>query len=196
MTVSNRFSFRVARRGFRGMLVRAGHEEGSSLVEFGLVVPLLSMLLLGIIYGGITFYDYATLANAVAIGAKTVASNRGAANACTLGEAALAKAAYNLNQNLLTIDTGASGSETFITTSGTPGTSSCTNLTYTEAVTMTATYPCSLTIPFANINLCPVPQGTITETLPTGVGSNTVNVTIGKCLYAECISSTTTVRIE
>ena len=61
------------------MLVCARREEGSmSLYEFAMVLPVLSMVLVGIIYGGITFYDYVTLANAVAIGAKAVASNRAA----------------------------------------------------------------------------------------------------------------------
>ena len=110
MTVSNGFRFRLGRRGLRRMLVRARREEGSSLYEFAMVLPVLSMLLVGIIYGGITFYDYAMLNYAVAIGAKTVANNRavGSAtpNACTLGENALTKAAYNFS-GVITINNGA-----------------------------------------------------------------------------------------
>ena len=48
-----------------------------SLYEFAMVLPVLSMLLVGIIYGGITFYDYSILANAVADGAATLAQGRG-----------------------------------------------------------------------------------------------------------------------
>jgi len=200
MTLSNRFTFRLARRGVRFVFVRTKREEGSSLLEFGLVVPVLSMLLVGIVYGGITFYDYVTLANAVAIGAKTVASNRAAgkgtttnSNACTLGENALKNAAYNLSPSLITIDTGTTQSEVFNTPAGAAGTSTCDSLTYGEVVTVAATYPCSLKIPFANINLCPVPQGVITST--SGV---TNGYTVGSCPAPNtyCISSIATVRIE
>jgi len=161
---------------------------------------MLSMLLVSIIYGGITFYDYSTLANAVAIGAKTVASNRAAgkgtssnSNACTLGENALKNAAYNLNLSLITINTGVAQSEVFNKTDGTAGTSTCDSLTYGEVVTVAATYPCSFKIPFSKINLCPVPQGAIKSN--SGV---TNGDTVGSCpapnLY--CVSSIATVRIE
>lgn len=165
-----------------------------------MVLPLLSMLLVGIIYGGITFYDYVTLANAVAIGAKAVASNRAAgkgssshSNACTLGEDALKNAAYNLNQSLITIDAGPTQSELFNTSAGAGGTSSCDALTYGEVVTVAATYPCSFKIPFTNINLCPVPQGAIKST-----GGVTNGYTVGSCPPPNtyCVSSIATVRIE
>jgi Flp pilus assembly protein TadG len=198
MTVSKGFKFRAAKRAVRRISVRTGRQEGSSLIEFGVVVPLLSMLLLGIVYGGITFYDYVTLANAVAIGAKTVASNRAAgkgtssnSDACTLGENALLNASYNLNQSLITIDAGATQTEVFNTPAGAAGTSTCNALTYSEVVTVAATYPCNLQIPFTKINLCPVLQGAIKST--SGV---TNGYTVGTCPSAYCISSIATVRIE
>ncbi len=121
------------------------------MFEFAMVLPLLSMLLVGIIYGGITFYDYVTLADAVAVGARTIATNRGAGTgpptACSMGETALDNAATNLKSGSLTIS-----AETFTG----PGGSVCSALVAGDYVTVTATYPCSMTVPFANINLCPV----------------------------------------
>ena len=60
-------------------ILRIRSEEGNALFEFAMVLPLLSMLLVGLIYCGITFYDYVTLADAVAIGARAIVTNRGRA---------------------------------------------------------------------------------------------------------------------
>jgi len=97
------------------------------------------MLLVGIIKGGILFYDYVVLADAVAVGARTLAINRGSGNGnpCTLAETALKNAAYNLNQSLITIQP-----EQFT------GSSTCTALGQNDAATVSATYPCDMTIPF------------------------------------------------
>ncbi len=190
MTLSNRFRFRLGRRGLRRMLVRARRERGSSLYEFAMVLPVLSMLMVGTIYGGITFYDYAMLNYAVAIGAKTVANNRavGSAtpNACTLGENALTKAAYNFS-GVITINNGP-GRETFA------GASTCTALVQGDTVTMTATYPCNLTIPFAGINLCPVRTVAVNTNVPSG--TTLASTTTGTCPSKSCIAATVTVRIE
>ena len=101
MTLSNRFNFRPTWRVVRRTFVRLGRAEGSALFEFLMVFPLLSVFLVGIIYGGITFYDYEELANAVAVGARTLANNRGAGagppTACSLEETALRGAAANLS---------------------------------------------------------------------------------------------------
>jgi len=138
--------------------LRVRSEEGNALFEFGLVLPLLSMVLVGIIYSGITFYDYVTLADAVAIGARTIVTNRGAGTgpptACALGETALDNAATSLKGSLITIGTGP-GTETFTGTGG----STCSALVAGDYVTVTAKYPCSLTIPFTGINLCPIQSG-------------------------------------
>jgi Flp pilus assembly protein TadG len=148
----------------------AWRDEGQSLVELALMLPLLLMLLAGLIFGGITFYDYVTLADAVEAGARMIVTNQGAGKgpptACTLGENALTSAAANLKTSQITISGGAGG-ETFT------GTSKCTSLQTGDYVTLGATYPCYLKIPFAGINLCPVQN------------SN-----------GSFISSTTTMRIE
>ena len=146
MKRSKRFGFRSLVSKGRRTRVRASREVGSSLFEFAMVLPLLAVLLVGIIKGGILFYDYVVLADAVASGARTLATNRGNGNACTLAETALKNAAYNLNQSLITILP-----ETFTGGNG----STCTALVQNDAVTLSATYPCDMTIPFLGSNFWP-----------------------------------------
>lgn len=171
MKLSNWYGFRpLLRRACRARS-RAGREEGNALFELALVTPLLSMLLVGILFGGITFYNYVELTNAVAVGARTLATNRaayaGPPTACALEESALKNAAGNLTTSQITIAT-----ETFT------GSSTCSFLQPGTAGTVSATYPCNLAIPFSNINLCPVTGGTTA------------------CSSAYCISATTTVYIQ
>jgi len=189
MRVSHKSYFKSELRVRVRRILHLRGEKGSTLVEFGAVAVVLSTLLIGIIYGGITFYDYEVLSYAVAVGARTIATNRGAStNACTLGENALYGAAYNLNQSGITIDQGA-GTEVFTGSGG----STCSALKPGDEVTVTATYPCDLYFPRLSINVCSVPQGLITSSSGATNGD-----TIGNCPspYAYCVISSTTVRIE
>ncbi len=150
MTVSNGFSFRAAKRGVRRLLARPASERGSVLYEFAMVVMVVSVMLIGIIYGGITFYDYETLANATSIGARTISINgKTTTQACSLGEQALLGAATNLNTSQITV--------TFPNTT-TTGTYSAGNLSCTlsegNTVSIQATYPCNMYFPKLGINLC------------------------------------------
>ncbi len=198
MTVSNRFGIRAAKRGVSRISVRTRREEGSSLYEFAVVLPVLSMFIIGIIYGGITFYDYSILANAVADGATALAQGRGNSTtqgpACTYAQTTVQTSAYSLKQSLVNVSTptfaagqNAAVSSSCSATSGTnplngnPCTTSapCQKLTKGDAGTISATYPCNLTIPFTGINVCP----------QTGAAACGAGV-------ASCISAQTTIRIE
>jgi Flp pilus assembly protein TadG len=146
MKRSTRSDCRPAWRALWRKGARAPREEGAALYEFALVLPLLVMMLVGIIKFGILFYDYVVLADAVAAGARTLATNRSVGtatpNACQLAQTAVQTAAYNLNQASLTVPTPTLAS------------GSCTALAQGTAGTVTATYPCNLTIPFVG-NMCP-----------------------------------------
>jgi Flp pilus assembly protein TadG len=149
MKRSKRFSFRPGRHDARPTSVRAGSEEGSSLFELAMALPLLTMLLVGIIKGGILFYDYVTLADAVAVGARTLATSRGVSTACTAAETALTNAATNLVTSNITITISFPSTNTY--------TDSCTptaTLYAGDGADVQATYPCNLVIPFAG-NLWP-----------------------------------------
>ena len=55
---------------------RRHREQGQTMVEFALVLPILLVVLFGIIQFGITFKDYITLTDAVRAGARTAAVSR------------------------------------------------------------------------------------------------------------------------
>ena len=168
MKPSTRPGFRARLRVGPRKFARLRSEQGDALFDFAMITPLLSALLVGIVYGGITFYDYVTLADAVAVGARAIAINRGAGTgpptACSLGETALTNAATNLKTSSISI-----AAEAFTGSGG----STCSSLVAGDYVTLSATYPCSMTVPFVKINLCPVQNA-----------------------GGSFISSTTTVRIE
>jgi Flp pilus assembly protein TadG len=163
MTLSNRFNLRATWRGVRRV---TGREEGSALSEFSFAwLFLLGPVLVGVIYGGITFYDYAVLANAVVNGAKTLADSRWAGansktnqNACQLAQAQVQATAYGLNTTSLPICTGTCSPgialPTFSTATGSTAVSTCDAMQQGELGTVTATYPCNMYFPKLGINLC------------------------------------------
>jgi len=174
-----------------------------SLYEFAMVLPVLSMVLVGIIYGGITFYDSTILANAVADGAATLAQGRGNNGVqtnqapCTAAELMVQTSAYTLKQSQVSVavptfvgqQNSAPKSSCSVTTTTVTNPSTgkpcstlapCQILVSGEMGTISATYPCNLTVPFTGINLCTPLQGT--ATCATGVTS--------------CLAVQTTIRIE
>jgi Flp pilus assembly protein TadG len=174
-----RLGFRRSWRRVLGTSLRPGREEGSALYEFAMVVPLLGTMLVAIIFGGITFFNYAGLANAVAAGARELGEdggNQGTAQlACEMAKTALVTAAGNLNASQIT------SGETFVSASDTCSVTTAP-LVQGDTGTVTATYPCNLPIPFTNLNLCPMKSGATLN----GV----------TCPTTYCISATTTVIIQ
>jgi len=197
MQQPGRFRFRLPEWARRLNSIRASREEGQSLYELAWAAPILSVLLIGVIYGGITLYDYVELEEAVQVGARILATNSGAGTgpptACQLEETALKNAAGNLKTSLITItetfNPSASLSCTSLTaSSATPGSSSSSmGTTILETATVNATYPCALYFPRLKLNLCPVAQGTVKNSSGTAIGS---------CQSAYCISATMSVTIE
>lgn len=144
-----------------------------------MVLPLLGIMLVAITFGGITFFNYNELTNAVGAGARTLANGLSEAtgtNACTAANTALTNAAGNLTPSLIVI-----APETFVNGSSCSGT-----LIKGDAGTITATYPCNLPIPFTSMNLCPMQGG----------ASSPVQGGVTLCPTPYCISATTTVYIE
>jgi len=161
--------------------VRACSEEGNMPFEFAMVLPLLSMLLVGIIYGGMTFYNYVELTNSVAVGARALANGRASgSNACSQATTALTNSVGNLKSSQIV-----TGTISFA------GSSSCSsNLLQGDAGVVSAVYPCNLPIPFTGMNLCPISSGSSVTAPWTG------GPTLVTCPYSYCISATTTVYIE
>jgi len=126
-------------------------ESGSQLYEFALILPLLSMILVGMFFGGILLYDYVTLADAVAAGARTLATNRGAGSGG--GPTACDLATSMVESTTNTIDPQQQNLVTPLTFAFT-GTSTCSTLVQGDWATLKAYYHCSVPIPFTGVNLC------------------------------------------
>ena len=138
-------------------------ERGQSLVELALALPLLLLLLIGILKGGIAFNNWITLSEAVRVGGRTLAVSRVdnglTPNACALATTAIQNAAVNLPQaSQLAVPQNGS-----CTASSAPcvgytfvGSSTCSNLVAADSATVTANYPCDLTVIWYNF----APNGT------------------------------------
>jgi len=147
-----------------------------------MVLPVLSIMLVAIIYGGITFFNYVELSNAVAVGARTLGTTGRlqGTNACATANTALTTAAGNLNASQITIGTEAFASGNTCTTAPVQG----------DAAVVSAVYPCNLPIPFTNINLCPLANGGQITAAFSGAPA------LVSCPYSHCISAATYVYIE
>jgi len=83
---------------------RQRREEGQSLVEFAIVLPVLAVLLLGILQFGVTFNHYLSLTDAVRAGARVAAVSRHVNNPDSAAEQRVRDAAPNLKQPDLDVD--------------------------------------------------------------------------------------------
>lgn len=108
---------------FKSISLRS--QQGQSLTEFALVLPILALLLFGIIQFGIVFNNYITLTDATRAGARKAAVSRRDPDPRSTCIAAIRASANNLTQSQLTPDCESSWQ---------PG----------EDVRVTATYPYSI----------------------------------------------------
>jgi Flp pilus assembly protein TadG len=84
-------------------LHRIRNEQGQTMTEFALVLPVLALLLFGVIQFGILFNNYVTLTDAVRSGARKAAVSRQASDPPGDAEAAVRKAADTLDQTKLVV---------------------------------------------------------------------------------------------
>jgi Flp pilus assembly protein TadG len=131
-----------------------GGEEGSSLVEFAVCLPVLLLILTGTFQFGLALNNYLMLTNATCVGAQQLAISRGQTlDPCATTVTAITAAspllkAANLSYTFIlngTTYTGTTCSSTS-TTTGAAG-----NLIQGKTAQVTVTYPCSLVVYNANI---------------------------------------------
>ena len=106
---------------------RIGAEQGQSMVEAAIVLPVLCMILFAIVQFGITFNNYLTLTDSVRVGARRAAVSREASDPVGAAVSQVRSAASDLNQSKLNVT---------VTSSWTPG----------SDVTVTAKYPYSISL--------------------------------------------------
>jgi len=138
------------------------------MVELALCLPILLILTTGIFSLGIFFNQYMQLADAVSVGAKLLAVQRGnTVDPCSLVSTAIANAAPSLNAANITYSIALKGSSGTSTYTGTTcssvsnTTGAAANLVQGNPIQVTATYPCSLAIYGSNL----VPNCVITAQL-------------------------------
>jgi len=79
------------------------NQQGQTMTEFALVLPVLALLLFAVIQFGIVFNNYVTLTDATRAGARKAAVSRQASNPAATAETAVRDSAANLNQSNLTV---------------------------------------------------------------------------------------------
>jgi Flp pilus assembly protein TadG len=134
----------------------ASDEQGSAMVEFALVVPVLMLMVTGIFSFGVFLRQNLALTDAVNIGAKLLSVNRGnTLDPCNLVYTAVVAAAPSLDPNSMTFSYTFNGSpqsgsscSSASSTSGPPS-----ELVQGTPISVTVTYPCSLAI--YQVNLVP-----------------------------------------
>jgi Flp pilus assembly protein TadG len=105
------------------------NQQGQSMTEFALVLPILAMLLFGVIQFGIVFNNYITLTDAVRAGARKGAVSRRLSNPQGAVETTVRDAATDLKQSSLIVNV-----------SPNPG------WTANAEVTVNATYPYQISL--------------------------------------------------
>jgi Flp pilus assembly protein TadG len=134
---------RSSRRWVRALL-RSG-EQGSALVEFTLIAPMLLLLTTGIFVFGIAMNNYMQLTNAVSIAARTMAISANiTTDPCATAYTAVTSAAPGLNPSSMTFTLTLNGTTYTGTTCNT--TAAQTNLATGTTATLTVTYPFNLSV--------------------------------------------------
>jgi Flp pilus assembly protein TadG len=125
-----------------------GHEDGNSLVEFTLTLPVLMAVLVAIFQFAIAFNNQLTLTQAVGVGAQYLQTIRTTtSDPCKDTYTAITNSA----PRLVPVGNPATGVSLTLTMSGTPVSgSTCSgdqsDLVSGSPVTVSATYPCNLTL--------------------------------------------------
>jgi Flp pilus assembly protein TadG len=102
-------------------------QQGQTMTEFALVLPLLVLLLFGVIQFGIAFNNYITLTDAVRAGARKAAVSANTDNPETVAEEQVRQSAIGLQEDELDVTVSSTWE-------------------HGEDVTVTATYPYSISL--------------------------------------------------
>jgi Flp pilus assembly protein TadG len=135
----------------RRRLTGLAGEGGQALAEFAIVLPVLMLLVLGILKGGILYNNYLQLTDAVRSGARQFAIERGQADPCGDAAAQVTAAAGGLDTSNIAMTMTANPPSTTYQTP--PVTGTCPDLVSGNSVTLSASYPCELSI--MGINFVP-----------------------------------------
>ncbi len=123
-------------------------EDGQSLIEFAVTLPLILLAVTGILVFGLALNNYMMLTDATAIGARQLAISRGQTlDPCATVVAAVTAAAPLLKPANMTFAISLNGTK-YTTTScaGTNTSGAPANMVLSSTAIVTVTYPCSLSL--------------------------------------------------
>jgi Flp pilus assembly protein TadG len=127
-----------------------GKDEGSALVEFALILPMLLLITTGIMIFGVAMNNYLQLTNAVSMGARTVSTySQLTKDPCAVASNAIIAAAPGLNSANLTFNftfNGINYPNQTSCNSTSVSTGAAGNLASGTNVTVNATYPLNLSV--------------------------------------------------
>ena len=131
----------VRRNRLRALL---DDRRGATAVEFGLLAPLLFLLLMGIVQFSITFNNYIELTEAVRTGGRNFSISRSTASVTPYSSTvtAIQNSAGNLTAASITVTTSVNGTAC----STDSGCASALSTAAGQPSTVSATYPCNLTV--------------------------------------------------
>lgn len=133
--------YRAVKKRFRDIGCR-----GVAAVEFAMMAPVLFMILFGILEFGLALNQYLTLTNAVLAGARTFANSRTSSTPYSSTVTAMTTAAPSLTAATLTPLITVKVNGNACTSDGACETALASNAG--NPSTVSATYPCSVNIPF------------------------------------------------
>ena len=123
-------------------------DEGQSLVEFALTLPLILLSVTGILVFGVAFNNYMMLTDATSIAARQLAISRGQTlDPCATVVSAVSSAAPMLKPANMTFNISLNGTRyTSTSCSGSSTSGAPANMVLGSTATVTVTYPCSLSL--------------------------------------------------
>jgi len=130
--------------------VRLRSQEGQSLIEFALTLPMLLLIVTAICIFGIALNNYIEMSAAVGTGAQYLAMSRGnTTDPCATAAGAFVNAAPNLKSSSLKFSYVLNGTSygTYTGSSASTCTAGATNIQNPGvSAKMTVSYPCSLSV--------------------------------------------------
>jgi Flp pilus assembly protein TadG len=116
--------------------------SGTAAIEFGLIAPVLLLMIIGMFVFGIAIHDYLTVTNAAEAGAFQLAISRGDSTPYTDTTNAIYGAGPTLSKGQLTITLTINGS----TCSSDSSCLTALNSAAGKSATVTVSYPCKLSV--------------------------------------------------
>ena len=126
------------------LLKRLAAREGGALLEMAFTAPVFMMLLMGIFSVSVALYQKLALAEAVSVGARFIALDRGDTDPCTAATAKITSVASGLSSSKMSFTYTLNGVATSGTACAGSGSAPNANMVSGASATVRVTYPCAL----------------------------------------------------